>query len=102
LCVNESKLRYQLYQDNNFQGRVLILALTLCHAAMNDQSKYHDKVLAKAIDILNYPESHKERIAMSAASLVSFDEQGEPLLTDEDLTKILIDAADAMAGVMTS
>lgn len=92
--------RVCLAQDEGFQQRVLILAIDYAHDVMNIEPK-SDNILrcqAKAVELLNQPESFKQRIAYSVVARLRSDLL-DPAVDDESLVEILPDIFDALAGV---
>jgi hypothetical protein len=93
--------RYELSQDPEFQGRVLMLTLRLCHKLI-DSDEQNIYILTKAREIVANPETFKEKLALSIASvleLYDFDEDENMVVEDEDLESAIDDAFHAIAGV---
>jgi hypothetical protein len=63
---------------------------------MNAQEKYDDRVVAKAHDVITYPEGYRERLALSVAAL---DTKEGRVLDDDYLMGRIWDAFDALSGV---
>lgn len=102
--------RYDVSEDEEFRGRVLIVAVTHAQEIMNIRGKEDDidllKLKAKATELLNSPDSFKERLALSVVSLLPEEVFHEGLITttvgaleDIDLELAIPDAFDALAGV---
>lgn len=97
-----SYFRVKLAQDEGFQFRALILAIAYAQDVMNIEPKEDDVVLprlqAKAQDLLNQPDTFKERVAFSLAA--KLDENFlDPYVEDGTLDALIPDIFDGLAGV---
>lgn len=96
--------RYIIATNDQFQTRVLMLALQHAHTLMNQTSDEPDtlKLKAKATELINQPEQCKERLALSTAAVLTDEELFECIqedIPDEDLLLVVENVFDALAGV---
>lgn len=110
----DSLMRYHTASKEDFQGRVLVLAIAHAQQIMNIVGKENDlaKLKAKAVELLNSPDNFKERLALSVAALLpdeAFQSTKDEVVSngvtymdfieDIDLELAIPDAFDALAGV---
>ncbi len=97
-----SYLRVKLAQDEGFQFRVLMLAIAYAQDVMNMEPKEGDdtvaRLQAKAQDLLNQPDTFKERMAFSLAAKLGEDVL-DPYVEDATLDALIPDIFDGIAGV---
>lgn len=98
----ESYKRVNLAQNETFQYRLLILFIDYAHDVMNIQKEDDNvaKLQAKAQELLNQPDSFKQRLAFSVAAKLP-DDFLDIYVTDESIQEIVPDVFDAIAGVRT-
>lgn len=104
--MHPSLRRYMRSQKEAFRGRVLMLATAHAHDIMNIEPERATnaaaetalaKMQAKAVELLNNPDTFEKRFAISVAALLDmsvFDDA-----TDEDLVPVIRDVFDGIAGV---
>ncbi len=93
------RLRF-LTWDVEVRDRIVLLAVGHCQDLMNLSADDTDtaKLKAKASELLNNPESYKERLALSVVSLLAEDQLHDGV-DDMELLGAIIDSFDALAGV---
>jgi hypothetical protein len=97
-----SYLRVKLAQDEGFQFRVLMLALAYAQDVMNIEVKPEEmgvqRLQMKAQELLNQPDTFKERLAFSVAARLGA-EFLDPWVEDDTLDLLIPDVFDGLAGV---
>lgn len=108
--MESTRLRYFLASDDIFKARVLILAIQHGQDIMNiiDSAKEGEppdadlaKLKQKAQELLNNPDSFKERLALSVAAMLDDSDVTTDVL-DYKLDQIIVDAFDGLAGVSSA
>jgi hypothetical protein len=103
-----SEKRFDIADTRSFQDRILMLTLQHAHQVMDTPGDPGDtnatRLASKATEFLNQPEQFRERLALSTSALLSDDEVDEQLqagLTDDDISLLIPDVFDALAGVVS-
>lgn len=101
--------RYNLSQDEDFQGRVMIATAQLAHKILNIKPEQAANeattqalwlLQAKAQEYINNPEGFHKKLAVSTAALMPDTEDHiEIMIQDETLAEVLLDVFDGFAGV---
>lgn len=94
-------IRLELSQTAPFKDRVLIVAVKVAHEVMNtDTTEKNIKLKMKCVELLNTPESFKDRLALSVAALLppEFFTEVRDRSDYGDLGAVVIDVLDAIAG----
>ncbi len=86
--------------NDQIKDRIVILAVELAHRIMNTPGEDLQtfKLQAKAAELLNNPDSFKERLTLSVVALLQ-EEQLSSGVDDAELWLALEDGFDALAGV---
>lgn len=95
--------RMQLATDTTFQLRVLILFINYAHDVMNltQEDEITRKLQAKAQELLNQPDSFKERLSFSVAALLD-DAYVDNAVEDGTIELLVEDIFDGIAGVSST
>lgn len=101
-----SEQRYRFIQNYPLmEERILILSIGHAQELMNLRTPFDPlgdialaKLQAKAVELLNQPETFRDRLVLSVVSLMTEDDLDEGV-DDVILEELIDDAFDALAGV---
>lgn len=105
--MQNSILRYMLFNNTLFQERVLILAVGVAHDFLNEQSmpEYTEaglaRIQAKAAELINNPDGFRNRLVYSVVAKLNTKDVDEGV-DDTVLNLLLLDIIDGLAGVPPS